>query len=72
MKSSTRKIFLSSFVSGLAAPVLLFSDFSSPEVKKAGRCLPGATNDAMNALAGDWRKIGGDIKVAMSKHGKAA
>lgn len=72
MNSRNRKAFINGFFSGLAAPGLLFSDFQIPEVKKAKGCFSVAKNDAMAKLGGDWRKVGGDIRFAMSKHGKGA
>ena len=68
-KDSPQQSFAHGFLKGLAAPVMLFHSEAAPPVPEVEYLQPpiGSVRDA---LAGDWKKIGGDMKVVIGRHGK--
>jgi hypothetical protein len=70
-ETDTKEAFQQGVLSGLAAPALVFMDFRGPEatsVSKLSRPLPRRSD--YDALAGDWRNIGNDLRVALTKYGE--
>jgi len=63
--------FRDGFFAGLAAPVLLFADFSAPEPVIAPEPTLSKLTD-MESIAEDWRRVGGDLRTAIARHGEAA
>ncbi|MDP1633347.1 MAG: hypothetical protein Q8L69_01540 [Gallionellaceae bacterium] len=66
------KAFRTGFLDGLGAPALLFSDFRSPTIQVFCADLNKPPSHAVGGLAQDWSRIGGDFRVAVERHGKAA
>lgn len=63
--------FRHGFLKGLAAPVLLFhAEPLPPAAIVAPVAMPERSD--REALAGDWRRVGGDLRAALARHGKAA
>lgn len=62
--------FRHGFLKGLAAPVMLFHTeaLSLPAVAP----LVTPLRSDSEALAGDWRRVGGDLRRAIARHGEAA
>lgn len=63
--------FRDGFFAGLAAPALLFTGFAAPEPVRAPEAAP-LTGSTREALAGDWQRVGDDLRAAMARHGKTA
>jgi hypothetical protein len=69
--STPRAAFARGFLKGLAAPVVLFSNstVSLPPVPQV-KPVVSAGGDA-GALSRDWVRIGGDMRVAITRNGTA-
>jgi hypothetical protein len=66
--------FQRGFLRGLGAPALLFSDYKAPVVHTPTKItvrqleIAGDYDDA-EALASDWRRVGGDLRAALRQYG---
>lgn len=67
-----RKAFRTGFLDGLGAPAMLFSDFRCPTIQVFGADSSKLPSHVVGGLAQDWNRIGGDFRVAVERHGKAA
>ena len=67
-----REAFRTGFMDGLGAPVMLFSDFRCPTIKVYGADSSNLPSRVVGGLAQDWNRIGGDFRVAVERHAKAA
>lgn len=67
--SAKSKAFAKSFVSGMAAPLMLFGKFQAPEIVTVPYVKPKQIS-VKDALAKDWRLVGSSIQVAVSKYGQ--
>jgi hypothetical protein len=67
-----KQVFWRSFFHAMATPALLYGNFSSPVIAHAEPIkTPTKDRSDLQAMRGDWVKIGGDFAVAMNKHGQA-
>jgi hypothetical protein len=72
LKVSRKTAFASGFLKGLGAPFLLYGSFDAPALPSIDQVtLPKRKNDR-EALAGDWEKVGCNIRSAIEKYGKEA
>lgn len=67
---SPAQAFRRGFLKGLAAPVMLFSAGNFPAPRAAAPLTVPARSDA-EALAGDWQRVGDDLRRALARHGEA-
>ena len=63
--ATPRQAFLQGFWKGLGAPYLLYGDFEMPPLPEIS---PVAVPTGDAALAGDWRKVGLDIRSAIDAY----
>jgi hypothetical protein len=66
-----RQAFMHGFLKGLAAPIMIFSDWRAPDLPtipavEAPRAVP-----TQQVLAADWHRIGADLANVVSAHGNA-
>jgi len=70
-KHRQSQAFLHGFVKGLAAPIMLFNVEGAPGIPRVDPvALPQRTD--REALAGDWRRVGDDLRAVITRHGEAA
>ena len=67
-----RKAFHAGFMSGLGAPVMLFSDFYCPTIKVYSSDSSILPSGIVGGLAQDWDRIGGDFRVAVERHAETS
>lgn len=67
--SSPRAAFAQGFLKGLGAPVVLFGHFAGPQIPAVQQIVPPGQS---STIAGDWAKIGDDIRNATVHYGKEA
>ena len=68
---SKEQAFANGFMKGVAAPLVLFSNFAAPKLQEVSYVKPQTTT-VNQAITGDWVMVGNDISVAAGKYGKAA
>ena len=68
--ASAKQSFAKGFLKGLGAPFLLFGTFEGGQTpaKVEAVVLPG--RQSFDAIAGDWAKVGIDIRSSAEKYGK--
>lgn len=67
---SPAQAFRHGFLKGLAAPALLFNVDAVPApIAVAPLTVPPRTD--AEALAGDWQRVGDDLRRALARHGEA-
>jgi hypothetical protein len=66
------EVFRTSFYNGLGAPVLLFSDLQCPTIRFYGADSSKLPVAVEGGFQQDWNRIGGDFRVAVERHVKAA
>lgn len=69
--SPPKRAFVRGFLKGLAAPVMLFDVEVAPALAPVEVIRAPDRTDAQ-ALAADWRRIGGDLRAVMARHGQTA
>lgn len=69
-RSFISKAFRVGFVSGLGAPGMLFPDFLAPTVRRAKVQVHPIRREDGYAIAGDWIRVGGDIRSAVKQYGE--
>ncbi|WP_396190725.1 hypothetical protein [Flavobacterium sp.] len=67
--SDKTKRFGASFVSGMAAPLLLFGKFQPPALLHVQYVKPKSMS-VKSALAKDWNLVGASVKKAAAEYGK--
>lgn len=67
--SKPRVAFAHGFLKGLAAPVVLFGNFAAPQIPAVQQIVPPGQR---STIAGDWSKIGDDIRNATTSYVKEA
>lgn len=70
-KRTPPQAFRHGFLKGLAAPVMVFHAELLPDIPAIAPVPLPARSDR-EALAGDWRRVGGDLRAALARHGEAA
>lgn len=70
-KRTPEQSFRHGFLKGLAAPMMLFHVEELPAPTVVGPVTLMNRSDA-EALAGDWRKVGNDMRSAIVRYGEAA
>ena len=66
---SSNSAFLQGFTKGLGAPVMLFGNFEAPTMPVVLPVQP-ATQAPLAAIAGDWARVGNDIRAASRNYGQ--
>ena len=67
---SGRKAFTGGFLRGLAAPAMLYRSPEFPPLPKF-EPVTAPSYPIEQALAGDWARIGADMRKVIEQHGKA-
>ncbi len=68
--SDTRKqAFVRGFSKGMAAPMMLFGQFTVPPLPEVKQIIPPSISDEQ-ALENDWKAIGADFNNVIAKYGK--
>jgi hypothetical protein len=69
---SKRSAFLRGFAKGLAAPVVLFSTHTLPQLAPVAPIVPPSHpgGDA-GAMSSDWARVGSSLRAAVACHVKA-
>lgn len=67
--SKPRPAFTHGFLKGLGAPVVLFGGLAMPHIPLVQQVVPPGQ---FSTIAGDWAKIGDDIRAATAAYGKEA
>ncbi len=63
--------FAQGFIKGLAAPVMLYHVETAPEAPHISP-IQAPPRLSCDALAGDWCKIGRDLRAVIDQHGKTS
>lgn len=71
LTSTKEQAFANGFMKGVAAPLILFSNFAAPKLQGVSYVEP-QTSTVNQAISSDWAMVGNDISVAAGKYGKAA
>ena len=66
---SPNAAFVQGFTKGLGAPVMLFGNFKAPTMPAVLPVQP-ASQAPLAAIAGDWNRVGNDIRTAVRSHGQ--
>ena len=69
--NTSKQAFMHGFSKGLAAPVMLFGQFTAPPLRDIKQITSPSLSDEM-ALFNDWKTIGADFNNVIAKYGKEA
>ncbi len=65
--STPRQAFANGFLKGLGSPLMLYGVFRPPKLQQVNPLKTPERSD-LDALAGDWLKVGLDLKSAISRY----
>ncbi len=66
-----RQAFTHGFLKGLAAPIMIFSDWRAPDLPTIPAVEAPQAVPIQQVLAADWYRIGTDLANVVSAHGNA-